>query len=204
MYRIERDPLMRDASAHTLAQRIARVITTLQRHQDARCAGCGRPLCGHEGLMSMVLGYEDGPMCLSCLARAVGRERDILAEEIRGYVLGKECLRAGWAWVNIREEQGGACALAGFSGNPPASRPPVRPESEVPVPDAEWDAGTMGCGELTLELRARLASMKPGQVLKVTALDPGAPEDLPAWCRLTGHALAAARPPEYWIRRKEA
>jgi tRNA 2-thiouridine synthesizing protein A len=71
------------------------------------------------------------------------------------------------------------------------------------VVDAEWDAGDLGCGELVLGLRLRLEAMPPGHVLKLTALDPGAPADLPAWCRLTGHALVQAEHPVYLIRRKE-
>ncbi|MBI1853197.1 MAG: sulfurtransferase TusA family protein [Planctomycetes bacterium] len=69
--------------------------------------------------------------------------------------------------------------------------------------DAEWDAGDMGCGELVLELRFRVRPLAPGQIFKRTARDPGAPEDLPAWCRLTGHSLERAEHPIYWIRRKE-
>ena len=70
-------------------------------------------------------------------------------------------------------------------------------------PDAEWDAGDMGCGDLVFELRMRLHPMQPGAVLKITARDPGAPEDLPAWCRLTGHTLVSSAHPLYWIQRKE-
>ena len=69
--------------------------------------------------------------------------------------------------------------------------------------DVEWDAGEMGCGDLVLQLRFRLNDMSGGQVLKVTARDSGAPEDMPAWCRLTGHTLLHAAHPEYFIRRKE-
>ncbi len=72
-----------------------------------------------------------------------------------------------------------------------------------PRVDAEWDAGDLACGDLILQLRARMASMRPGQVLRLVALDFGAPEDLPAWCRLTGHTLLAAEHPVYLIRRKE-
>jgi tRNA 2-thiouridine synthesizing protein A len=72
-----------------------------------------------------------------------------------------------------------------------------------PAPDASWDAGDLGCGELVLELRMRLARLRPGQVLELVARDPGAPADLPAWCRMTGHALLAQRHPVYHIRRKE-
>jgi tRNA 2-thiouridine synthesizing protein A len=69
--------------------------------------------------------------------------------------------------------------------------------------DEEWDAGDLGCGELVLELRARMASLQPGQVLRLVARDPGSPADLPAWCRMTGHVLVSAEHPMYYIRRKE-
>jgi tRNA 2-thiouridine synthesizing protein A len=71
------------------------------------------------------------------------------------------------------------------------------------VADLEWNAGELGCGELVLGLRLRLDAMAPGQVLKLTALDPGAPADLPAWCRMTGHRLVNQQHPVYLIRRKE-
>jgi tRNA 2-thiouridine synthesizing protein A len=71
------------------------------------------------------------------------------------------------------------------------------------VADARWDAGDLGCGDLVLELRQRLEAMQPGQVLTLTARDPGAHADIPAWCRMTGHALIAAQHPVYQIRRKE-
>jgi tRNA 2-thiouridine synthesizing protein A len=69
--------------------------------------------------------------------------------------------------------------------------------------DAEWDAGDLACGDLILQLRGRMESMRAGQVLRLVAVDSGAPEDLPAWCRLTGHTLLAADHPVYLIRRKE-
>jgi tRNA 2-thiouridine synthesizing protein A len=69
--------------------------------------------------------------------------------------------------------------------------------------DAVWDAGDLACGDLVLHLRRRMEAMRPGQVLRLVALDTGAPADLPAWCRMTGHALMAAEPPVYLIRRKE-
>lgn len=64
-----------------------------------------------------------------------------------------------------------------------------------------WDAGGMGCGELVMLLRVRLKAM-PGAVLRVIAHDSGAPEDLPAWCRMTGNDLLAHDPAthSFWIR----
>jgi tRNA 2-thiouridine synthesizing protein A len=65
-----------------------------------------------------------------------------------------------------------------------------------------WDAGDMGCGELLLALKLRLRPLAPGSVLRVIARDPAAPEEMPAWCRLTGHTLVAADHPTYDLRRR--
>ena len=72
------------------------------------------------------------------------------------------------------------------------------------IADTTWDAGDLGCGELVLQLRFRIEKLEPGALLRLVAVDPGARADLPAWCRLTGHALVAADHPVYLIRRKES
>ena len=66
-----------------------------------------------------------------------------------------------------------------------------------------WDAGDMGCGELIVLLRKRVRALPPGGMLHLIAQDPGAVEDLPAWCRLTGHLLRKAEHPLYDIERKK-
>ena len=68
--------------------------------------------------------------------------------------------------------------------------------------DEEWDAGDLGCGELLLELKGRIDRMRPDQIIRVIALDPGAPADMPAWCRMTGHTLLYHEHPVYLIRRQ--
>ncbi|MFN0052892.1 MAG: sulfurtransferase TusA family protein [Planctomycetales bacterium] len=68
--------------------------------------------------------------------------------------------------------------------------------------DDEWDAGEMGCGELVLELRLRMDRLSAGGVLKLIGRDAGLPEDLPAWCRMTGHRLRRATPPEYFLEKR--
>lgn len=68
---------------------------------------------------------------------------------------------------------------------------------------AHFDAGAKGCGELVFDLMMRLRALAPGQVLHLVTTDLGAPEDLPAWCRLTGNALVRADHPDYFIRRKD-
>lgn len=75
--------------------------------------------------------------------------------------------------------------------------------SNAQVP-TQWDAGNMGCGELILELKLRLGPLSPGSTFKLIARDPGVPEDLPAWCRMTGHRLVSAAPPEFLIERKSS
>lgn len=67
-----------------------------------------------------------------------------------------------------------------------------------------WDAGDLGCGDLVMELRNRLRELPPGGVLVLTARDPGAPLDIPAWCGLTGNALLSEAHPVYRIQRKDA
>lgn len=70
--------------------------------------------------------------------------------------------------------------------------------------DDFWDAGDMGCGELVLHLRLKLRAM-PGKTLRVIARDPGAPSDLPAFCRMTGNTLVDhdALTYSYWIQAKD-
>ena len=48
-----------------------------------------------------------------------------------------------------------------------------------------------------------MEAMRPGQLLRLTATDPGARADIPAWCRMTGHTLVTEEHPVYQIRRKE-
>ena len=69
--------------------------------------------------------------------------------------------------------------------------------------ETEWDAGDLGCGDLVLELWHRMQALRGGQVLRLVARDAGAAADIPAWCRMTGHALLSQQHPVYLIRRKE-
>ena len=75
--------------------------------------------------------------------------------------------------------------------------------NETITADEIWDAGSLGCGPLLLELRNRMRGM-PGKTLLLVALDLGAPQDIPAWCRVTGNPLLATEPEHsrYWIKSK--
>ncbi len=53
-----------------------------------------------------------------------------------------------------------------------------------------FDAGTMGCAEgLNGEFKKRLEAIPVGDLLEVTARDPVAKDDLPAFARLLGHEV---------------
>ena len=67
----------------------------------------------------------------------------------------------------------------------------------------EWDAGMAGCGDLLVQLHLRMRTLQPSQLFRLIAMDPAAPEEIPAWCRLTRHVLIEANHPEYLIQRRE-
>ena len=63
-----------------------------------------------------------------------------------------------------------------------------------PTPDALCDGGDLDCGSgLLLIIRNALQPLEPGGVLLVRSREGSVREDLPAWCRLVGHALLGTR-----------
>lgn len=56
-------------------------------------------------------------------------------------------------------------------------------------PDKIYDAGPTGCGELIMNLFLTMKKMNSGEIIEVISYDPGAREDLPAWCRMQKHFL---------------
>jgi tRNA 2-thiouridine synthesizing protein A len=64
-----------------------------------------------------------------------------------------------------------------------------------------FDGGDTGCGELLLDLLLFMKRQPDGAVVRVRALDPGAPLEIPAWCRLTHHQLLSSEHPIYKIQK---
>jgi len=64
-----------------------------------------------------------------------------------------------------------------------------------------FDGGETGCGELLLDLLLFMKAQPNGAIVKVRALDPGAPLEIPAWCRLTKHILISSEHPFYNIQK---
>ncbi len=75
------------------------------------------------------------------------------------------------------------------------------PPSSWPAVAASFDGGETGCGELLLDLMLFVRN-HPSSTVVLRAVDPGAPMEIPAWCRLTGHVLTEAQPPFFLIQTK--
>ena len=68
--------------------------------------------------------------------------------------------------------------------------------------DSEFNGYDVGCGELALDLRMHFQSLPEGAKVLVISGDPGAPLDIPAWCRLSGNRLLESQHPYYLIQKK--
>jgi tRNA 2-thiouridine synthesizing protein A len=66
-----------------------------------------------------------------------------------------------------------------------------------------WNAGEAGCGFLAVGLKREIDKLEAGERLQVTAHNAGAPADVPAWCRIAGHALELAEHPFYVLRKED-
>jgi tRNA 2-thiouridine synthesizing protein A len=182
------------------------LIRAMQSGAGSPCESCRAPLSQGDVLGSIAMGFQNALRCVPCLAVALGNEEQTLRTGLMAYFQHRECFREAWAWA-----QGGTGAPAALlakasedSHGSPTVFISIEDNRDASLRVAtSWDAGDMGCGDLVLELRLRLQALQPGQVFKLTARDAGAPEDLPAWCRLTGHTLLRAQHPDYWIQRKD-
>lgn len=180
------------------------VIAEVDALSGRPCRDCGARTHALEAAVGVFLGSKGAARCLDCLARLFQREPAELARSAAEQISRLACYRAGWDHARSRLIAAGAWPPERFPpglrvGSPGAAAPaPARAAAESVT---TWDAGSMSCGDLVLELRLRLRELPAGACLRVLASDPGAPGDIPAWCRVTGHELVAQSHPEYLIRR---
>lgn len=185
-----------------------RTVTALAdaaRLTGVGCRDCGAVLCGHEAVFALVLGYKSAPRCLGCTALHMRESASALRERTLSYVQHHQCFHTAWRHASEVEQVEDAERPACMWRTVPrvTTAPEVTAATTEGLPaHAVWDAGAMGCGDLVLELRLRLTALTAGGVLELRAEDPGAPIDLPAWCKVTGHTMLEARHPTYRIRRK--
>ncbi len=83
-------------------------------------------------------------------------------------------------------------------------------EASLPQAHAICEGGDLDCGSgLLLIIRNAMVPLPAGGVLELRSRETSVKEDLPAWCRLVGHALLAVAPADervqrYFIRKKQA
>ena len=80
--------------------------------------------------------------------------------------------------------------------------------SATPRADAVVEGGDLDCGSgLLLLIREAMSPLAPGGVLEVRSREISVKEDLPAWCRMVGHAILQTSPGEnastsYFVRKQ--
>lgn len=57
----------------------------------------------------------------------------------------------------------------------------------------QLDARRLLCPLPVIRTQDKVAQLRPGDVLEVVCTDPGALNDIPAWCRINGHNVLATR-----------
>lgn len=53
----------------------------------------------------------------------------------------------------------------------------------------QLDARNLLCPLPVIRTQDKVAELKPGDILEVFCTDPGALNDIPAWCRIHGHQV---------------
>lgn len=71
------------------------------------------------------------------------------------------------------------------------------------APAALLDLGDGGCDVgVTLKVTNLVATLEIGQVLEIRTTDRGCREDVPAWCRMTGHEFLGSLDDRHFVRRR--
>jgi tRNA 2-thiouridine synthesizing protein A len=54
------------------------------------------------------------------------------------------------------------------------------------------DARNLLCPLPVIRTQDAVATLAPGEIVAITCTDPGALNDIPAWCRINGHKVLTA------------
>jgi len=63
----------------------------------------------------------------------------------------------------------------------------------------ELDARNLMCPLPVIRAQDRIKTMRRGELLNVICSDPGALNDIPAWCRINGHRVISTVHDDYTI-----
>ncbi len=111
----------------------------------------------------------------------------------RSYIACRALKLAGFP--NVRNLSGGwatyATTLQTDDQEAPMSEPQNEATSEpaASITVATLDACGLQCPGPIVELNKKVKDLQPGDVLEISATDPGFASDLPAWCDRTGYKL---------------
>lgn len=183
---------MKDVDEHDPIDE-SRPLADLLRIAGGTCTDCRRAYTAREAVGSIALGFRNAARCWNCLGLRLDRDSVELERQIDDYVQRRECYRRAWQAADAMDRE-----------TVPDRTVAEDPSGEMTLEssETEWDAGDLGCGELVMMLRLKLKALPAGTEFRLRATDPGAPEDIPAWCRLCGHTLISMDHPDYTIRRK--
>jgi len=56
----------------------------------------------------------------------------------------------------------------------------------------QLDARRLLCPMPVIRTQDRVATLQPGDQLQIVCTDPGALNDIPAWCRINGHRVLSS------------
>lgn len=79
------------------------LIADCERIGKEPCRSCSHPICHHEALMSMAMGFKARPLCQGCLAKALEQDVAALRTQVFGYIQRRDCYRAAWEWASVKE-----------------------------------------------------------------------------------------------------
>ncbi|MEJ2360096.1 MAG: sulfurtransferase TusA family protein [Gammaproteobacteria bacterium] len=57
----------------------------------------------------------------------------------------------------------------------------------------QLDARRLLCPMPVIRTQDKVATLQPGDTLEIVCTDPGALNDVPAWCRINGHQVLSTR-----------
>ncbi len=63
----------------------------------------------------------------------------------------------------------------------------------------ELNARNLMCPLPVIRAQDQIATMQPGEKLRVVCTDPGALNDIPAWCRINGHKVLETQQDDYEV-----
>lgn len=63
----------------------------------------------------------------------------------------------------------------------------------------ELDARNLMCPLPVIRAQDKVKTMRSGERLKVICTDPGALNDIPAWCRINGHRVISTQNDQHMI-----